>query len=99
MDLKKTKIIEENSRLPRPRIPPVEISEFPDEIKNIVKLAILSHHNKTIDHLEQAVFEENNAAFLLPGINLETMNTNRKEAYEEASFCARIFLFFRIMIR
>lgn len=60
------------------------ISEFPDEIKNIVKLAILSHHNKTIDHLEQAVFEENNAAFLLPGINLETMNTNRKEAYEEA---------------
>lgn len=60
------------------------ISEFSDEVKNIVKLAILSHHNKTIDHLEQAVFEENNAAFLLPGINLETMNTNRKEAYEEA---------------
>lgn len=60
------------------------ISDFSDEVKNIVKLAILSHHNKTIDHLEQAVFEEHNAAFLMPGINLEPMNTNRKEAYEEA---------------
>ncbi len=34
-NLEKTKL-EENSRLPKPRIPPLEISEFPDEVKNVL---------------------------------------------------------------
>lgn len=53
-----------------------------DTEKNLIKLAILSHHNKTINHLEKATYEEN-TDFLIPGLSLDEMNENRKEAYKE----------------
>lgn len=58
------------------------LSDLNDTEKNLIKLVILSHHNKTINHLEKATYEES-SGFIIPGLNLDAMNENRKEAYEE----------------
>lgn len=49
----------------------------------LIQLAILSHHNKSIDHLEKACFQGNSNSQLLPGLFLTDMNRNRKLAYDE----------------
>ena len=58
------------------------LSDLNDTEKNLMKLVILSHHNKTINHLEKATYKES-SGFIIPGLNLDAMNENRKEAYKE----------------
>lgn len=53
-----------------------------EDTKNLIKLAILAHHSKTIKQLEKATFE-NNTESLIPGLELEAMNKNRIKAYDE----------------
>ncbi|KHE94139.1 MAG: CRISPR-associated helicase/endonuclease Cas3 [Candidatus Scalindua rubra] len=53
-----------------------------EDTKNLIRLAILAHHSKTIKQLEKATFENNTEPFI-PGLELEAMNQNRKKAYDE----------------
>lgn len=50
---------------------------------DLIKLAILSHHNKPINQLEKATFEDS-PSILIPGINLNSLNDNRRTVYQEA---------------
>ena len=57
-----------------------------NEEKKLLKLCILSHHNKTINQLEKAVYDEESKSFLV-GISssiIDEMNNNRKQCYEES---------------
>jgi len=59
------------------------IQDIPENVKNIIKLLILSHHNKTINQLEKVVFEddyESNKYGIL-GIDFTEMINNRKTEY------------------